>query len=165
MTQFEVPYAQPEFPKEDLHESNAAYVEYLLRHEQSNRPYADMLRGSLRTMHSTGHQALQLCGITLDYSQAEYEAFCEGFAALEYTTTVIGQHLYDGDLAVTKTKLLFIDEVDMAEFELADRFTAWQQSHPNTYGVIVNDGEAQGETMKQLQARAIGAEMAWELQV
>ena len=156
---------QPEFPKEDLSDTNAAFMEYLLRHEQSNQSYADMLRSSLRPLHVTGHYALKLSGIEVDYSQAEYEAFCEGFAAFEYTHALVSQQLYNGDIAVQKTRRLFVDGKDLADFELADRFAAWQNSHPNTHGVIVTAGAEQGETMKQLQSRAMGAEIAWELQV
>lgn len=165
MNKLEVLQTQPDFPKEDLVETNVPFVGYLLRHEQSDRPYAEHLRGSLRTLHVTGHHALEICGIKVDYSEDEYHAFCAGFAALEYTTTVVGRKVYSGDIAVQKTKNLLINGVDMAEFEFADRFKAWQESHPNTHGVIVEAGAEQGETMKQLQARAMGAEMAWELQV
>ncbi|MGV9001868.1 MAG: hypothetical protein ACOH18_02840 [Candidatus Saccharimonadaceae bacterium] len=165
MPELEVFKRQPNFPKEDLSDANAAYVEYLFRHEQGSRAYASWLHPHLRSIHATGHHTLIVCGVEVDNSDAEYDAFCEGFAALEYTSNVVGQRLYSGETAIAKVGRLFINRAHMVEFDLATRFTAWQQSHPNTYGTIVNAGLEQGETLKQLQARGVGAEIAWELQV
>lgn len=180
MTSFEAPFPQklelfkpqPDFPKEDLHDTNVPYMEQLLRHEGSDRSYAELLKGSLRQLHITGHQALQAADIKVDYSEEEYNAFCAGFAALEYTAGIVGQKLYNGELAVGKVGRLLLNRADARDTELRevfiaqqvrDRFMAWQQTHPNTHGVILGPGIEQGETMEQLQARSIGAELAWEL--
>ncbi len=164
MAVFETLNPQPNFPQEDLSETNASFIRYLLLNERSDQSYALFLRSSLRMLHVTGHNALQICGITVDYSEKEYQAYCSGFAALEYTTHLVRRTAIDTELAARATKRLFIDTPDMADFEIADRFAAWKESHPNTHDTIIEAGAEQGETMKQLYARAIGAEMAWELQ-
>ena len=164
MAVFETLDPQPNFPTEDLSETNASFIRYFLINERSDQSYALFLRPSLRMLHVTGHSALQICGIEVDYSEREYAAFCAGFAALEYTTHIVRRSAINTELAARATKRLFIDAPDMADVEIADRFTAWKESHPNTHGTIVDAGAEQGETMKQLHVRAIGAEMAWELQ-
>lgn len=163
MTEFTVLHSQPNFPKEDLSNSNANYISYFLRKGESH-PYAEHLKESLRPVHITGHQALEICGISIDYAQREYDAFCEGFAAFEYALTLVRPTLYDGDTAVRQTKQLFIDGADLADLELADKYKLWQKLNPNTYGVILNAGIREGETIKQLHARSIGASIASALQ-
>lgn len=165
MTSLEVFQPQPEFPNEDLLESNVLYMTHLLRHEKSDQVHAEQLGESLRQVHVAGHQALQICGIEVAYSQSEYAAFRAGFAAHEYTTMVIRQKPYSLTTAAAKTQSLFIDQPALADLEIAERFKAWQDLHPTTYSLIVSAGEEQGETMQQLQARAMGAAIARELEV
>lgn len=165
MPSLEVFQPQPDFPDEDLLESNALYMQHLLRHEKSDRVYAHQLGESLRQVHRTGHQALQICGVEMAYSQAEYAAFCGGFAAHEYTAVVVSQKPYSIEVASSKTRQLLIDQPILADLEIAERFKAWQDFHPTTYGLIIEAGEEQGETLQQLQARAMGAAIARELQV
>jgi len=155
---------QPDFPNEDLTENNAAQIEYYLQHERGESAYVNYLKESLRMVHITGHQALEILGIEVDYSEKEYDAFCSGFAALEYAAQLVNPRLIDGSLAVKRTKSLLVDGADFADLEIADRFAVWESTHPNTYGVIVDAGASQGETMKQLHARAIGAQIAYEFQ-
>lgn len=164
MTSFEVLKRQPDFPNIDLSEPNAAQVSYYLQNERGEKPYADFLRASLRTIHITGHQALQVFGVELDYSEDEYFAFCDGFAALEYTSLLVNPQLYNGTIAVRKTQDILVNHSDSADLEIADRYALWLKTHPNTHGVIVDAGAVQGETMKQLHARTIGAHIASELQ-
>lgn len=164
MSKIEVLSTQPNFPNEDLDETNAELIGYFLRHEHSDASYADFLRSSLRMLHITGHQALQIVGIEVDYSEKEYNAFCAGFAALEYTSLLVNPRQYDGTLAVANTKELLIDTGELADLEIADRYSAWMTSHPTTHEVITKVGAEHGETMKQLHARGIGAQLACELQ-
>ena len=165
MKSLEVFRPQPDFPNEDIHEVNALYMKYLFRHEQSDRSYADHLTGSLRALHLTGHQALQVCGIDMDYSLVEYQAFCAGFADHEYTAAVVGQRVYDGELAVAKTRELLVEGDLTSDLEIAERFNAWRDLHPNTHDLIVDVGVECDETIQQLQSRAMGAALARELQV
>ncbi len=53
----------------------------------------------------------------------------------------------------------------LSDLEIAERFKAWQDLYPTTYGLIIDAGEERGETLQQLQARAMGAAIARELQV
>lgn len=165
MSQFEIFTPQPGFPNDDLTEVNASHVEYMLHHDRVSDAYADMLRGSLRQLHTLGHSALSICGIEVEYSEKEYDSFCAGFAALEFTRTLVAGTQYDGGLAVANTKDLLIDTGDIAEFELADRYDAWMKTHPQTFGTMANIGAARGETMQQLHARTIGAHVASGLQM
>ena len=116
-------------------------------------------------LHQTGHQALKILGIDVRYSQDEYNSFCAGFATFEYTARLLGRASFDDQATVQKAKSLLIDNAFMADVEIAERFSKWRDSHPNLYGVILDTGLSQEDTMQQLQARSMGAEIAWEFQV
>ncbi len=164
MTHLEVLRPQPSFPREDLSEANATQIGYYLNHERGDKPYSNFLRGSLRGIHATGHQALQIFGVSVDYTPAEYDAFCNGFAALEYTSLLVNPRQYNGTVAVRKTQQILINGGEIAPILISDRYKAWLKSHQNTHGVIVDAGAKAGETMKQLHARGIGAQIASDLQ-
>lgn len=165
MTHLSVIERQPNFPNEDLTDSNVDHVRYYLSEIHDDAAYANFLRDSLRMLHQTGHQALQICGVEVDYSEAEYFAFCEGFAAFEYVSTLVNPRLYDGNIAVANARELLVKNADFADLELANHHAAWFQTHPNTHGVIINAGAEKGETMKQLQVMGMGAQIACEFQM
>ena len=50
------------------------------------------------------------------------------------------------------------------EIEIADRRQAWVNGFPNVNDVLTGVSANRGETLPQLYSRAIGAQMAWELQ-
>lgn len=165
MRSLEVLTPQPNFPNEDLNEANLPHVEYHLSHIHAEQTYAESLRTSLHMLHFTGHQALQICGVEVDYSEKEYNAFCDGFAAFEYISMLVNAKVHDGTIAVANVKELLIDSGELVEFEIANHYKAWLDTHPNTHGVITEIGAYRGETMKQLHARAIGAQIACDLQM
>lgn len=164
MNRLELLTTQPDFPNEDLSEANVPHVEYYLGERRYEAASAEYFRQSLRMLHITGHQALQICGIEVDYSEKEYVAFCKGFASFEHMSMLVNPRPYDGMLAVANTRELLVESA-IAEFEIADHYKAWLTTHPNAYGVVIESGAAQGEGMKQLHARAIGAQLACELQM
>ena len=158
-------HSQPYFPYEDIEDGNLPFVRYYLETESSDKAYGHELQKSLRPLHDLGHQALQILGIQLDYSKDEYDSFCAGFATFEYTARLLGKVAYDQAAAIQKTKSLLIDNEFLADAEIADHFAKWCTSHPNLYGVVLDRGVKEDDSMKQLQARAVGAEIAWEFQV
>ncbi len=164
MSALELLTSQPNFPDEDLAEKNVPHVEFYLQHERSNEAFEHHLRDSLRIVHKIGHNALEICGVTIDYSEAEYNAFCGGFAALEYTSMLVREKQQNDTLLIANTRNILIESGEMVDFEVASRYATWTEAHPNTYGVIVDTGAARGETMKQLQARTMGACVAGVLQ-
>ena len=85
MSTLELLTSQPNFPGEDLAEKNVPHVEFYLQHERSNEALCHHFRESLQVIHKLGHNALMIHGAEMDYSEDEYNAFCDGFAALEYT--------------------------------------------------------------------------------
>ena len=160
---FETLTPQPYFPDEDLQEVNAAHISYYLQHNPESVALEKSFHDSMRTLHQIGHNALEICGIKVDYSQDEYHAFCSGFAAIEYTSTLIRERQHDTTMVVANARNLLIDAGEMADFEVASRYGTWVEEHPNTHGVIVDAGAARGETMKQLQLRTAGAHLASEI--
>ncbi len=156
---------QPDFPNEDLCDSNAPLVEYYLRERPSDISHAEYLGNSLIMVHHTGHYALRLCGIDVDYSEQEYLAFSRGFAAFEYMSLLVNPRQYNGSLAVRNTSELLVDAGDLADLELANRRKVWPAMYPNAFGVIASVGSSRGQTMKQLHAATLGAQVACELQM
>ncbi|UTX51657.1 hypothetical protein KI440_01760 [Candidatus Saccharibacteria bacterium TM7i] len=164
MSLLEILTPQPNFPDEDLQEDNIAHVEYYLQNDPGTLVYEKDLRESMRMLHVVGHNALQICGVEVDYSEDEYHAFCEGFAALEYASILVRQKQLSGSMMIANTRNLLIDMGEMTDFEVASRHGVWMEAHPNTFGVVTKAGAVRSETMKQLQARAVGAHIASELQ-
>ncbi len=165
MSSLELLARQPDFPNEDLHKKNIAMVEYYLQEEHTDRALAKHLQESMRMVHVVAHQALSIVGVKAEYSQVEYEAFCGGFAAFEYVSLLVNPRMVSGALAIKNTQQLLIEPGELADFSMADRHQPWAQAFPNTYGVIVDTGARRGETMNELQLRAIGAQVASELEM
>lgn len=164
MSALELLTAQPNFPDEDLAEKNVPHVEFYLQHEKSNEAFEQHLRESMRVVHRIGHNALEIVGVEVDYSEAEYNAFCGGFAALEYTSMLVREKQHDSGMLIANTRNILIESGEMADFEIASLYAVWAEAHPNTHGVMIDTGAVRGETMKQLQARAMGACVAGVLQ-
>ncbi len=168
MSSLETLSRQPDFPNEDLHDANVPLVDYYLRAEKGEQPYAQFFihdRASLGAMHATAQEALWLSGVQVAHTPEEYAAFCNGFAAFEYISSLVNPRMKSGAIAVQNTLNLFVANGAMAEVDLAERRQAWMEVFPNTSGVIVKAGMAKGETMAQLHARAIGAQIASELEM
>lgn len=164
MSTLELLTSQPNFPDEDLAEKNIPHVEFYLQHERSNEAFEQHIRKSMHIVYKIGHNALEIFGVEVDYSEAEYRAFCGGFAALEYTSMLVREKQHDSTMLVTNTRNILINTGEMVDFEVASLYATWTETHPNTHGVVIDTGAARGETMKQLQARAMGACVAGVLQ-
>ena len=163
MSLLETLTTQPNFPSEDLAEKNIPHVEFYLQHERSNEALREHFRGSLRMVHQLGHNALLVHGANVDYSEREYNAFCDGFAALEFTSTLVRKRQLDTAMMVANTRTTLIEGGDIAELLIAEEYPTWLENHPNTMEVITDAGVNSGETMKQLHARSMGAFVAGRL--
>lgn len=93
MMHLEVLKSQPNFPNEDLTDSNAGIINYCLQEVGGERAYAEYLQKSMRALQTTAHEALRICGVQVDYSQDEYESFCGGFAAFEYASLLVNPRI------------------------------------------------------------------------
>lgn len=148
--------SQPEFPDEDLSEANAAYLSHDLTTNQAERAHAASFETNLVPLFRLGHEALQMNALPSEDSRISYDAFCDGFAASEFAMAFVRPRLYDGIRAVEATHELIRSGVT-ASISLADQYRDWLDTHINTFGVIADVSIARGDTIKQTQARAIGA--------
>lgn len=147
---------QPSFPDEDLSETNAAYVSHDLTTNQSERSHGASFETNLVPLFRLGHEALQMNALPSEDSRVSYDAFCGGFAASEFAMALVRPRLYDGTRAVEATGELLRSGVT-APITLADQYRDWLDTHANTFGVIADVSIARGDTIKQTQARSIGA--------
>lgn len=165
MSAIEVIKRQPDFPNEDLANENIALMEFYLKEMHEATTHARILAESMRPLHLTAHHALQLSGIEVKYTPEEYEAFCKGFAALEYISIMVNpRHIREQLVAKNVHTLLTATDI-LPELNMATRRDAWIGMYPNVNEVLVNSSVAQGETMPQLYSRTIGAQVACELQM
>ncbi len=164
MREFEVIKRQPNFPNEDLHEKNVPIMEFFLQENHEASSHARFLYDSMRPLHLTAHYALQLSGVEVEYTPAEYEAFCNGFAAFEYVSLMVNPRHVREELIANNVHTLLTATGVFPEIEIADRRQAWVNGFPNVNDVLSGVSATKGETLPQLYSRAIGAQMAWELQ-
>lgn len=164
MIPFKTVEHQPNFPNEDLTEGNVPLVEHFLFEHAEAKAHARYLEDSMRPLHLTGHYALEQAGITLRYDPAEYSAFCNGFAAFEYVSLVVNPRFIREQLIVKNAQRLLTSLEAIPELELSEGREAWMNAYPNVNDVLIENGVRSGESMAQLQARAMGAQIACELQ-
>lgn len=165
MKQFETITLQPDFPNEDLHEHNVPLIEFYLQEMHEPRTHATFLKESMRPLHLTAHHALQLSGVEVVYDPDEYDAFCNGFAAFEYISLLVNPRHIREQLIVKNVHMLLTANDIIPELDMADRRQAWMDMYPNVTGVITNETIAHAETLPQLYSRAIGAQIACEMQM
>ena len=165
MSGLEIIRHQPDFPNEDLKDANVPLMEFYLKEMHEAKAHAHFLAESMRPLHLTAHYALQQAGVEVQYTPQEYEAFCKGFAALEYISLMVNPRYIREQLIVKNVHTLLTSSGAIPEIEIADRREAWIDMYPNIHEVVVNTGVADGETMPQLHSRAIGAQIASELQM
>ena len=154
---------QPGFPDEDLTTPNAGFVSYQLTATHAERAHAVSLGENLVPLFRIGHEALQIRDLPTEDSRVSYEAFRDGFAAAEYAMTIVRQRIYSGDRAVGHTREL-LRAGAAAPNRLADDYHGWLNDFPNTFGVIADVSIDRGDTIKQSQARCIGACVATAFQ-
>jgi hypothetical protein len=154
---------QPDFPSEDLSEHNADMLRYYLRTEAGLDAEVTRLFVHQRTLFEMARLTLWLRNIDIDDAPQEYHSFTHGFAAYEMIQSVVTGAPYDISLAAQHVNTDLINN-SMPANEVAKRSALWPFEKPNLYGTITAVGDARGETMAQLHARTIGAQLAFELQ-
>lgn len=164
MSQLEVIQHQPNFPNEDLDDANVPIVEFFLQENPEAVSHARYLNESFRPVHKTAHYALQHAGVKVEYTPAEYDAFCKGFAAFEYISLIVNPRYIREQLIIKNTHRLLTAVEALPEIELADSRELWMESYPNINDVLIDTGSREGETMAQLHSRSMGAQIAYELQ-
>ncbi|HEY8992665.1 MAG TPA: hypothetical protein VIM37_02335 [Candidatus Microsaccharimonas sp.] len=154
---------QPDFPGEDLSENNADMLRYYLRSEGGLDTEVARLYEHQRVLFEMARLTLWLRNIEIDDAPKDYQSFTHGFASYELIQSVVTGTTYDTARAAQRANKYLITN-QAPEIDAAQRSAAWPFERPNLYGAIATSGEARGETMKQLHARVVGAQLAFELQ-
>lgn len=154
---------QSDFPASDLTETNATVLPHVLEFA-GIESQARHLQEYQRPLYEMAHYALWRSGFANVNSPEEYSSFTQGFATFEAMSMIVQQRLYDGELAVNRTNMMYVLDADFADVELAERIGKWPDERPNTYGAVVQTGINSQETVNQIRARTIGAQIAFELQ-
>lgn len=165
MPELEVIKPQPDFPNEDLANENVAFVDYFLKERTEARSYAQSLESTMRPLHLTAHYALELVGVNVAYTPEEYTAFCKGFASFEYMSLLVTRRHVAEQLFARNALMLLTGEAVIPEIDMATRRAAWIDLYPNVNDVVLKGSVVDGETMPQLYSRAMGAQIACELQM
>lgn len=157
--------AQPDFPAEDLSAHNADMLGmYYLRHTIGLETEAERLFDHQRALFEVAQLSLWLRNIIIDDAPKEYRSFTHGFAAYELVQALVTGAAYNTGLAVMRADLHLINSNNASFVEIAERSVFWPFERPNLYQAITISGKAREETETQLQARVIGAQLAFELQ-
>lgn len=155
---------QPDYPVVDLSPNNVEmFGRYWLVNEPSLEVQASMLAAHQRTIFSVAVAALGMTGIEIEEAPNEYDGFTRGFASVELMTNMLRYNSREGETVIRSAQIMFSDSDFIDAIGLAERRKSWQERHPNTYEAIITAGEYLGESLPQLQARSIGAQIALEL--
>lgn len=159
---------QPDFPDCDLTERNASVLPHVLE-KAGIEGYARFLEHHQQSIYTLSVQALEILGIKPvtsidDFSPEEYRSFTEGFATFEAFQMAVQQKRYDENRAIQRTQLLYVVSEPIADLELSQRVGHWLVERPNTEAALVETGDMKGESLEQLRARTLGAQIAFELQ-
>ena len=153
----------------------------------------ERLSKAQRYIHYVADLALKLSGIATRYDEDELAAFSHGFGTFEAINMIMKPtRMHNMEAARQAVHELFVDTSDgvelehkelllatreqreplpvrrerpFVEAELAERRAKWMEERPNTYDVIVEVGTKHSESMRALQARAMGAAIAHQLEV
>lgn len=159
---------QPDFPDCDLTERNASVLPHVLE-KAGVEGYARFLEKHQQSIYSLSVQALEILGIKPvtsidDFSPEEYRSFTEGFATFEAFQMAVQQKRYDEHRAIQRAHMLYIVSEPIADLELSQRVGHWLEERPNTEAALIETGDMKGESLEQLRARTLGAQIAFELQ-
>lgn len=155
---------QPNFPNEDLESANVELMSTYLRHMHEPTSYAKYLHEHFRPVHLTAHFALEQAGVEVTYTPEEYTAFCKGFADFEYVSLMVNPRFIREKLVVKNVRRLLTSTVAIPEIELLDGREPWLKAYPNMNDVLTEEGHRRNESMAALHSRAMGAQLACELQ-
>lgn len=154
---------QPDFPIEDITESNAAMAETYMKMTKDSEIYTQQYQNNLMVMHEIGNSALIGAQINPGNNKAEYRAFCHGFTLVDYLAVLLDSRphsqLQDGQ----SMDRLFIKHGEMVDFEVWQRRQMWLETHQNTAEIMRSVSDRRSETPKQFAARAMGAQIASEI--
>lgn len=159
--------AQPNFPSEDLTDSNAEVLSHILSDESGLEVHARSLETHQCGIYHVAQRALSDAGIRLRYDEDELAAFSKGFTTFETISALVQPpRAYDVVTASRRAlHLLVMPDLPEAavDIEVATRFETWQKTQPNTDEVITRLGIVKGESARQITARKAGAMIAYEL--
>ena len=159
---------QPDFPDCDLTEKNASVLPHVLE-MAGVEGYARFLERHQQALYALSVQALGILGIkpvtSIDsFSPEEYRSFTEGFAIFEAFQMAVQQKRYDENKAIQRAHMLYIVAEPVADLEFSQRIGHWLAERPNTETALIETGDIKGESLEQLRARTLGAQIAFELQ-
>lgn len=154
---------QPHFPTYDISAQNAELGLYYLEAQPEAEVRHGELKQSLQVLHEVGNAALNEAGVETGNTAREYDAFCRGFADLDYLAVLLKSRDYTQLQTGGDMDFFYLQHDGFADVELARRRLPWLAEHPNTLEVLHQRAERLQETPRQIAARAIGAQMASEL--
>lgn len=157
---------QPDFPKTDLTDTNAEILSlYVLPTDPSIATHASYLMEHQKSIYNTALSVLKLEAHSDRLDPFGYQAFCLGFAAFEFISLSVRPRLYDMQTATRQALALYLRAGVHADLELWERHSSLTEAKANTFNTIKVAGEHRRETVVQLKARALGAQIACELQL
>lgn len=154
---------QPDFPTQDISGRNAAMASHYLATEEGSRVYQETLQGSLRILHEVGNSALVGSQIAPNNNRGEYQAFCHGFADIDYMAALLGSRQHVQIMNGAGMGYFFMQHGELADLELMTRRRNWLLTHQATLDIMREASERRRETDKEFAARTIGAQMASEI--
>ena len=163
---------QPNFPGEDLTEKNAALLPEVLD-LPSIEGQAHHLTEYQRALYVVAHNALLLKGMKAVDSKENFQAFTEGYAALEAmmfvvtgtpSKTIVTPREYNQGLAVERTFIHHVGPGYFADYEMSERIDQFVFERPRIVQTIVETGKAKDKDIYMQRARIMGGQIAAELQ-
>lgn len=155
---------QPDYPVVDLTLNNTnMFGSYWLINEPGVEAQVKILFKHQRLIFSVGVIALGMQGVRIEDAPVEYVGFRRGFASVEFMADILRFPYNDGDTMIRNAQTMLGDGDFFDANGLAERSKEWYIKHPNTYEAVLAAGVALGESMPQLQARSVGAQVALEL--
>ena len=155
---------QPDFPDRDLTDANADIIgDYYLPETQAVALEAKRLAEYQRPFFEAiiGVLAMRQASIQIPNEPDSYRGFTLGFASYEFMQLLVTESPYDVAKAATRLQSLYTGSETIS---LTERVEIWPDKRPNIYRTIVKQGLDSDEPNELLQARALGAQVAFELQ-
>lgn len=156
--------SQPDFPGRDLTDKNAEMIgAYYLPNTPGIELEARRLQQYQRQLFESALIAFALTDmpVKVESSPETYAPFTEGFASYELIQLLVTSSAYNTERSISRLEALYLG---VAMIDMPARIEAWPDIRPNTYRAVLGRGVGKGETIEQLQARALGAQVAFELQ-
>lgn len=156
-------HPQPDFPAEDISESNAYMTSHYLRTSRESDTYLDTYQRTLQLIHKVGNGALTFLDRSPGDNRAEYQAFCHGFTTIDYVATLLDSRPFKQIATGKGLGFFYLHPGDFADVELAKRIDDWRETHERTLELLLESSDRRGESSKQFQARLVGAQVASEV--